>query len=132
MDYRATIVHEPRPRSGNINDQLQWIAISLGLFSKRDKERSNFRLFILLLKAAKNRESLTSDELAAQLKLSRGTVNHHLLKLLQSGIVVHKGRGYALRAESLRYLIEEIEKDIKRTTEDMKTIAKEIDTWLHL
>ena len=129
---RITIVNLRRPAERNVNQELQWFGSSLGLFNLRDKDKSCFRVFIELLKSAKTRQPLTSDELAVKLALSRGTIIHHINRLMESGLVVHEGNNYTLRVENLRTLIEEIEKDIKRATEDLKEIAKEIDNRLGL
>ena len=129
---RITIVNIRKPAEHNVNQELQWFGSSLGLFNLRDKDKSCFRVFIELLKSAKARHTLTSDELASRLDLSRGTIIHHINKLMESGLVVHEGNTYTLRVENLRSLIEEVEKDIKRACDDLKEIAKEIDTRLGL
>ena len=129
---RITIVQIRKPAEHNVNQELQWFGTSLGLFNLRDKDKSTFRLFIELLKSAKANRMLTSDELAAKLALSRGTIIHHINKLMESGLVVHEGNTYTLRVENLRTLIEEIEKDIKRACDDLKEVAKEIDNRLGL
>ena len=129
---RITIVQIRKPAEHNVNQELQWFGTSLGLFNLRDKDKSTFRLFIELLKSAKANHMLTSDELAARLDLSRGTIIHHINKLMESGLVVHEGNTYTLRVENLRTLIEEIEKDIKRACDDLKEVAKEIDNRLGL
>ena len=89
-EHRITIIRISRPKRGNINDELRWFGHSLGLFSDRDKDSSLYRLFIELVKSGKKNEAMTSDELAYKLNLSRGTVVHHLNKLLKSGIVVQE------------------------------------------
>jgi predicted transcriptional regulator len=127
MAVRITIISTRRPAQTNINNELQWLGSSLGLFGLRDKDKSCFRMFIELIKATKQGKSLTSDELAFKLNLSRGTVVHHLHRLTDSGIVVFEGRGYMLRVNKLGLLISEIEKDLKRALDDMKLIADEID-----
>ena len=129
---RITIINIRKPAEHNVNQELQWFGSSLGLFNLRDKDKSTFRIFIELLKSAKAKQTLTSDELAAKLSLSRGTIIHHINKLMESGIVVHEGNRYTLRVENLRTLIEEVEKDIKRACEDLKEVAKEIDARLGL
>ena len=129
---RITIVNIRKPAEHNVNQELQWFGTSLGLFNLRDKDKSTFRLFIELLKSSKAKQTLTSDELAAKLSLSRGTIIHHINKLMESGFVVHEGNTYTLRVDNLKSLIDEIEKDIKRTCEDLKEIAKEIDNRLGL
>ncbi len=129
---RITIVQIRKPADQNVNKELQWLGSSLGLFNLRDKDKSCFRVFIELLKSAKARQTITSDELAARLSLSRGTIIHHINRLIESGLVVHEGNTYTLRVENLRNLIEELEKDIKRATEDLKEVAKDIDNRLGL
>ena len=89
-------------------------------------------MFIELLKSAKAKQTLTSDELASKLSLSRGTIIHHINKLMESGIVIHEGNRYTLRVENLKALIDEVEKDIRRACDDLKEVAKEIDERLGL
>jgi predicted transcriptional regulator len=129
---RITIVNIRKPAEHNVNQELQWFGSSLGLFNLRDKDKSTFRVFIELLKSAKAHRTLTSDGLASRLSLSRGTIIHHINKLMESGLVVHEGNTYTLRVENLRSLIEEVEKDIKRACDDLKEVAKEIDNRLGL
>ena len=129
---RIAIVNIRKPSEHNVNQELQWFGSSLGLFNLRDRDKSCFRMFIELLKSSKAKHTLTSDELAQKLSLSRGTVIHHINKLMESGIVIHEGNRYILRVDNLKSLIEEVEKDIKRACEDLKEIAKEIDDRLGL
>ena len=129
---RITIINIRKPAEHNVNQELQWFGSSLGLFNLRDRDKSTFRLFIELLKSAKERETLTSDELGTRLSLSRGTIIHHINKLMESGLVIHEGNRYTLRVENLQTLINEVEKDIKRACDDLKEIAKEIDKKLGL
>ena len=124
-----TIINIRKPMK-SINEELQWFGISLGLFNLRDKDKSKFRIFLELLKAAKERKALSSDELAAKLRLSRGTVIHHIHKLVESGIVVHEAGAYVLRVSDLKGLVDEIERDIRRTCDTLRDIADNIDKWM--
>lgn len=121
-----------KPVQKNVNQELQWLGSSLGLFNLRDKDKSCFRVFIELIKNAKLGKPLSSDEIAYSLGLSRGTVVHHLNKLLDSGIVVEAERGYILRVSNLRDLINEVEKDLERTLDELREMAEEIDKSLGL
>jgi len=132
IHQKITIISYRKPNSRDINAELQWFGNALGLFSDRDKDSSCFRLFITLLKGAKVRHAFTSDELAYQLGLSRGTVVHHLNKLMQAGIVIHSGNRYILRVDTLSMLVDEIKKDVERSLEDLKEIAEDIDSALGL
>ena len=130
--YKITIIDTRKPVSENINLKLQWLGSSLGLFGLRDKDKSCFRIFIELLKAAKIGHPYSSDELAANLKLTRGTVVHHLNKLIRAGIVITEKNKYILRVNNLSELIEELEEDIMRSCARLKDVAKEIDQKLGL
>ena len=121
-----------KPVQKNVNQELQWLGSSLGLFNLRDKDKSCFRGFIEIIKNAKLGKPLSSDEIAYSLGLSRGTVVHHLNKLLDSGIVVEAERGYILRVSNLRDLINEVEKDLERTLAELREMAEEIDESLGL
>jgi len=129
---RITIVKISKPSERDINRELQWFGDSLGLFNLRDKDKSCFRIFIELIKAAKHREPLSSDEIAFRLNLSRGTVVHHINKLLEAGIVIHHKNKYMLRVDNLSSLIDELHRDIRKTCISLKEIAKDIDNAMGL
>lgn len=129
---KITIIQTHRPSKQNINDKLQWLANSLGLFNLRDKENSCFRVFIELIKSAKREEALTSDELALRLNLTRGTIVHHLNKLKESGLIIMQKNRYYLRVNNLKELIAEVEYDLVKTLEELKRTANELDSQLGL
>ena len=124
---RITIIKVRKPKKNDLNDELQWFSHSLGLFNIRDKEKSTFRIFIELLKAAKTNTSLTSDEIAERSNLSRATVVHHLAKLIEQGIVTAHKRRYYLRDPSLNELVKELRKDMNRMFDDLEEQANNID-----
>ena len=126
---KITIVRISKPPK-NINEELQWFGNALDLFNLRDKDKSCYRIFLELLKAAKKRQALTSDELAEKLNLTRGTVIHHINKLMDSGLVIHDRNKYSLRVEKLEMLIEELQKDLQRTVYNLKEVAIDIDRWM--
>ena len=127
---RITIVSLRRPSERTINQELQWLGNSLGLFGERDRNRSCFRIFIELLKSAQARKPLTSDELADMLGLTRGTVVHHIHHLIDAGIVVRQQNKYLLRVDTLSELVDEVEKDLMRTLNSLRNVAQQIDTKL--
>ncbi|MBW2995947.1 ArsR family transcriptional regulator [Candidatus Woesearchaeota archaeon] len=131
-EKRVTIVKLSKPDDKDLNKNLQWFGNSLGLFSIRDKDRSCFRIFIELVKATKTQNPLTSDEIASRLELSRGTVVHHVNKMMGSGIVVREGSRYLMRVGSLTTLIEELHKDVSKTCKELRDAAQEIDACLGL
>lgn len=114
-------------REDNINDELKWLGSSLGLFGLRDRDSSCFRVFITLLKKTRKNEPTSSDEIAEKLKLSRGTVVHHLTKLMNSGLAVKEREGYLLKEATLEGVIEEMKRELERLFEELKEVAKEVD-----
>jgi predicted transcriptional regulator len=129
---RITIIKTKQPDFESVNDALQWIGGSLGLFNLRDKDRSCFRIFIEILKASHTQDIISSDDLADKLNLSRGTVVHHLNKLLEAGIIINNRNRYELRVSSLSSLVEELEHDAKKMFEEMRTVAHQVDGQLGL
>ena len=129
---RITIVRIRRRRNPELNESLQWFSQSLGLFNLRDREKSCFRIFIELLKAAKTNTSLTSDEIAERANLTRATVVHHLSNLIERGMVTAHKRRYYLRVPSLGELVEELRKDSERMFTELEEQARQIDHELGL
>ncbi len=124
---KITITRTAKPTLRGVNERLQWLGDSLGLFSLRDKNSSCFRIFIELLKNSKLGIPLSSDAISSKLDLSRGTVIHHMNRLAEAGIVIERNNKYMLRVGSLEVLVDEIERDLKRTCEDLKEVARNID-----
>lgn len=124
---RITVIRAPLPAHATTNEKLLWLGGSLGLFNARDKDKSCFRVFVTLVKEP---QGLSSDDIAEQLRLTRGTVVHHLNKLMHAGIAEHGSGTYALRRESLHELINELDRNTQRTLTELKMIAEELDKTL--
>jgi predicted transcriptional regulator len=127
IQRRITIVQIRKPVKHELNDELQWFGNSLGLFSQRDKDRSCFRIFIELLKTTKQNYPVSSDELAYKTGLSRGTVIHHINKMMEAGLVIVDRNRYILRVGNLAAVVEEVQKDLDRMCDDLRKMAAEID-----
>src|SRR3989344_7954256 len=120
-NFKITIVNIKKPKQKNLNQDLQWFSRSIGLFSKRDKEKSCFRIFIELLKSEKG---LTSDEIADFSNLARATTIHHLKNLIEAGLVKKEKNRYFLIERDLESLVKKIENNIEITLRELKEIAK--------
>lgn len=127
MSQKITIVKVRRGAGHNINHELQWLGNSLGLFNLRDRDSSCFRVFITLVRRSRRNEPVSSDVIAERLHLSRGTVVHHLTKLMDSGIVIREKRGYLLRESNLKNLVKDVQRDVYAVLSEMEEVAKEID-----
>jgi len=129
---RITIIRINRPQQESINDELKYLGESLGLFSERDKDKSCFRIFIVLLKSLKINHKLTSDEIADRTNLTRGTVIHHLNRLMESGIVVSQKNYYMLAVDNMEELVDLVKNNLSKTFDNLKPIARNIDKKLEL
>lgn len=124
---KITLYRLGRPKGSDVNQQVQWISGAMGLFSCRDKSKSCYRIFVELLKSAKQKKSLSSDEIAYRLHLSRGAVVHHLNNLMEAGIILEHKNRYALRETSMDLLVKGMKKEINQILDEMDSVAEEID-----
>ncbi len=122
---KVTIWKLRRSSSDDVNQELQWLGSSLGLFGLRDRNSSCFRVFITLVKHSQ--APLRSDDIALQLHLSRGTVVHHLAKLMDAGIILQEHSGYILREQSLKRLIALLERDVDDVLRELEEVARDVD-----
>ena len=126
MEYlkEIRILNVDFSRGRALNEELQAFSNCLGMFNKRDKEKSCFRIFVHLLE---EKGYLSSEQLAKRSNLSRATVIHHVTRLIDSGLVMKKEQGYFLRFNSLEDLTKEIEKDVYSTFKKLREMSKRID-----
>jgi predicted transcriptional regulator len=119
------------PVPGSLNEDIDYICKSFGYFSPRDKQDTAGKIFRLLVKETCNTKiGLSSDEIANELKLTRGTIIYHLNNFISAGLVVKENNKYRLRSQSIQKIIEEIRADIDRITGQMMKIALDIDNKL--
>lgn len=111
---------------------LEWICRGFGFLEPRDRKKTAYRIFKAIVEAARCNDGLSSDELAEKLALTRGTVVHHLNKMIKSGLVIHHEGQYKLRGRSLKRTIEEAQRDVNRVFEDLYKVAETIDQTLGL
>jgi len=120
------------PPTVDYDSDLEWICRSFGFLEPRDKKRTAFRIFKALVEAARHGKGYSSDELADKLGLTRGTMVHHLNKMIKGGLVIYHEGQYKLRGRSLKNTIEEVQRDINRVFEDLYKVAETIDQTLGL
>lgn len=119
-----------KPTGNDPNRHIVWLCESLGLITKRDKERNCFKIFSEIVKANREKKYLTSEEISRILKISRSNAVHYINKLINSGLVIKIGNKYELREDNLYLLINEIEKDARLIFEDLKKVGLEVDKGL--
>jgi predicted transcriptional regulator len=86
----------------------------------------------VLVKSLKTNIKLTSDDIADQTHLSRGTVIHHLNRLMEAGIVINQKNYYMLGVDNMQELVELVKQNLIKTTDALKATAKAIDNKLEL
>ncbi|HDP73479.1 MAG TPA: transcriptional regulator [Candidatus Woesearchaeota archaeon] len=124
---KVTVVNAVPPEEDSINSRIQWIALSLGFFSTRDKDKTCFRIFLELLRNSKKHIAVSSDDLSFRLKVSRGTVIHHLHKLQEAGIIESQENRYFLVSSSVKEMVEHLESQVSRSFEKIKKVSEELD-----
>lgn len=116
------------PAPGTLDEDIDFICKSFGYFTERDKQDSAGKIFRMLVKEACGQsKGLTSDEIAHELKLTRGAIVYHLNSFIDSGLIIKERNRYRLRASSLQRCLEEIKEDMERMMKRMSKIAMEID-----
>jgi predicted transcriptional regulator len=120
------------PPTTDFDRDVEWVCKCFGFLESRDKEKTAAKIFKALLEAMKQGKGLSSDELAESIGLTRGTMVHHLNKLIQSGLAVHREGHYELRGTSLRRTVQEIKRDVNRVFENIEHVAQSIDESLGL
>lgn len=126
IEKKIIIIKMRKPSSPDLNSELQWFGNSLGLFGERDKDKSQYRIFVELIKASDN--GITSDELAYRLGLSRSAIVHHLNNMMKSGLIVSEKNKYMLRMARLEGLVDELHSDMERMMSELKSAARNIDS----
>src|SRR3989344_4129428 len=109
MFKEINIKNIEKKENNDFNKDIQWLSDSLGLFNLRDKEKSCFRIFLELITAKKEDKLISSDEIAFNSHLSRGTVIHHLTNLTEKGFVISYKQRYALNSKNVESLISNLE-----------------------
>ena len=124
---RITIINANPPKTTDVNTELQWIGSTLGLFGERDKDSSCFRIFVAVFNASNKKKSVSSTDIAESCELARGTVIHHLNKLQDAGLIVHKNTRYYLSGDSMEDSMKQIQDEVSRMFALLESVARDID-----
>ncbi|HEX54902.1 MAG TPA: winged helix-turn-helix transcriptional regulator [Candidatus Altiarchaeales archaeon] len=119
------------PRTKDLESDIRWICECLGL-SERDKCKPAYKIFHEILFSLSRNSRIDSNAMAKKFNLTRGAVNYHIRYLIDSGILVRRGKRIALRSGNLTRTLEEMQRDINMVFEEMKRISSEIDRELGL
>lgn len=120
------------PLKQNFDEELRFLCQSLGFFEEIDKEKTAFSIFKEIICASEKGSPLSSTELAKHVKMSRGSVIHHLNNLQRSGLIIKQGRYYFPRARSVYLIMKELRYDLENIFRRLELISKKIDSELGL
>lgn len=124
---KITIINTKQPKNMDVNTELQWLGSALGLFGERDKDSSCFRIFVSVINAYRENKSVSSNEIADGCELARGTVIHHLNKLQDTGLIIHKNNRYCLSGCSMEDSVKQIQNDVLNMLNLLEDVARDID-----
>ena len=127
-----TIKKLKEPTQKQLDKDIEWVCNSLGFITPRDQDKTAFKILKALIKSAKNRKGMTSEELTKIVEPTIGSVIYHLNRLMRAGLVVKMGSEYELRTNSLVSTINEIRRDANITLEDIEKVANDIDDQIGL
>ncbi len=128
---KITLYSQRPPEDEEVQAIVDWLCNSLGLVSGRDKERTAATIFKRIVEASERGERLTTTQLAEELDVTRGTINHHLRNFIEAGLLTREKRTIRLRRHSLSRTIEELRRDADRIFDELKRFAEEVDEELY-
>jgi len=109
----------------DVDADIDYVYQCLGLGDERDDVgRVVFRA---LVKSGKRGTGISSRDIMELSETSQAAVIYHLNNFQRSGLVVKDGRNYFLRGHTLEQTLEEMEGDIHRRFEHLKSIARKIE-----
>ena len=126
-EFRITIRRVERPFQNGFDQQFAYLCQAFGMSSDKSDADSGFKVFKAIVLSTENGKGVSSTELSAQLKISRGAVINQLNNLLECGLIQRSGREYFARSRSMFRLMDELQQDVARMFNDFKQAALRID-----
>ena len=126
---------ERLPARKDSEEDLKWLCASLGLKSKRDKDRTTLKVFRFIIEKTRMAKTASVKEMSEYFGLTRVAVNHHLKKLKNLGLVAqgrHAAGQYELRSINLAETMHEVENDALRLFSRLKKTAADLDRSLNM
>jgi len=115
------------PTEKQTDKDIEWVCKCLGFITPRDQDKTAYIILKALIKAAKTKKGMSSEELEKLVEPTRSSVIYHLKRLIKSGLVVKIGSEYELKMNCLANTIDEIEKEINLVLVDVKKVSEDID-----
>ncbi|MFH0971087.1 MAG: hypothetical protein V1835_00820 [Candidatus Micrarchaeota archaeon] len=128
MDTRQiTLKRIERPAKRNLQGELDAFCRALAIPTDDQSVARDIFKEILQKEGRGKEGGVRSIIISKKMQLTRGGTVYHLNKLMESGLIVRRGREYELRGQNLEETIDEMEDDMRRMFKMVKRMAAEID-----
>jgi predicted transcriptional regulator len=132
MEQKITVQKVNRSSNKSIKEEIEWICDSLCLSNGRDVEGISLKIMQGLLDLFSKNELVSTEEISKNLGIKPHVINHHIRKLMESGIIFRKKRKIALRGGSLSGAIEEMKEDSDAIFDKLLNISKIVEKEINL
>lgn len=129
---QITIRSLKQPVRKGIDCDLEWFCGSLGLLGERDKNKTGLKIFRTILDGSQQAGNASIKEIAQHVAVSRTAAQHHLMHMIDTGLIIRAGKDVELRTPNLQKLVDELGLDIVRILKSVREIAVDIDKELQL
>ncbi len=123
---QITLKRVERPSKKGFERELERFCEAFGISPENDSLSRDI-LREILKKESSGREGIRSIIISRKMHVTRGGAIYHLNRLMDTGLIVRRGRQYELRGQNLRDTVEEMEEDMRRLFKNMRRMAAEID-----
>ncbi|MEK6843587.1 MAG: hypothetical protein AABY04_03800 [Candidatus Micrarchaeota archaeon] len=128
MDAKQiTIKRLERPSIKNLQGELDAFCNSIGIPTDDQSVAKDIFKEILEKESKRKAGGIRSITISRKIHVTRGGAVYHLNKLMETGLIIRKGREYELRGQNLEETVEEMENDMLRMFRMIKKMAAEID-----
>jgi len=120
------------PLTSDKDSDIEWICRCFGFMEPRDKQKTATKIFAALVEAVGKKGSISSDELAEKIGVTRAAVVHHLNRMMGSGLAIQRHGSYQLRMQGVESTIVEVQRDVMRVFENLRRVSREIDQAMNI
>ncbi|MCL5404439.1 MAG: hypothetical protein M1125_01185 [Candidatus Marsarchaeota archaeon] len=118
-------------RSTNPAEFVRWMCEVFDLANTDDNGKAiEQEILEKLIIASRLNTGISSSEIKPSSNVARSTIIYHLNRLIDTGLVVKRGRKYYLRGADMTSAIKEVEYDIEREMSSLLDAASEFDSIL--
>jgi len=132
IEARYSIRDIETPLTSDKDSDIEWICRCFGFMEPRDKQKTAAKIFAALVEAIGKKGSISSDELAEKIGVTRAAVVHHLNRMMGSGLAIQRYGSYQLRMQGVESTIVEVQRDAMRVFENLRRVAREIDETMNI